>query len=98
MKYIIEVEPIPNTTLYKAKGFNTLVFDEIGLSKLTPMTATANSLHKGDVFTTKNGSIKYQFENYSDEGHINCINLKNHRYVSLNVPKGGVVIKSTATK
>lgn len=94
MKYIIEIEPIPKTTLYKAKGFNTLVFDETGLSKLTPMTTSAESLHPGDVFTTKNGSIEYQFESYSDEGHINCINLRNHRYVSLNVPKGGVVIKS----
>lgn len=33
MKYIIEVEDIGNG-LFKAKGFNTLVFDRIGLNKL----------------------------------------------------------------
>ncbi len=31
MKYLIELEPIKGTNLYKAKGFNTLVFDEYGL-------------------------------------------------------------------
>lgn len=33
MKYIIEVEDIGNG-LFRAKGFNTLVFDRIGLNKL----------------------------------------------------------------
>lgn len=34
MKYVIEVESIGNG-LWKAKGFNTLVFDQTGLNKLT---------------------------------------------------------------
>ena len=39
-KYIIEIEDRPfknvdgSKKLYRAKGFNTLVFDELGLSKL----------------------------------------------------------------
>ena len=37
MKYEIEVEKIEGTELYKAKGFNTLVFDEHGLSRLKPI-------------------------------------------------------------
>lgn len=34
MKYIIEVEQIPGTELYKAKNFNTLIFDQYGLDHL----------------------------------------------------------------
>lgn len=34
MKYIIEIEDTPFEGLYKAKGFNTLVFNEEGLKKL----------------------------------------------------------------
>ena len=34
MKYIIELKDTPFNGLYKAKGFNTLVFDENGLKKL----------------------------------------------------------------
>lgn len=40
MKYIIEFEDAPfsdgRTHLYRAKGFNALVFDRAGLEKLTP--------------------------------------------------------------
>lgn len=34
MKYVIELEDEPVNGLYKAKGFNTLVFDKNGLKKL----------------------------------------------------------------
>lgn len=38
MKYIIELEKIEGTDLYKAKGANTLVFDEWGINNiLTPL-------------------------------------------------------------
>lgn len=38
MKYIIEIEDEPiGSGLYKAKGFNTLVFDQYGLDHLTPV-------------------------------------------------------------
>ena len=63
MKYIIELddnqllEYDKNTdtyfrTLYKAKGFNTLVFDRFGLDKLTPLDKALSSeleeaYHKG---------------------------------------------------
>lgn len=39
MKYIIDIEDIPfirDESLYRAKGFKSLVFDKIGLEKLTP--------------------------------------------------------------
>ena len=38
MKYIIEVEDGSTKGLYKAKGFNTLVFDDAGLKKLEPVS------------------------------------------------------------
>ena len=34
MKYIIELDPIPNTGLYKARGANTLVFDKKGIENI----------------------------------------------------------------
>ena len=34
MKYIIELEPIPNTGLFKARGANTLVFDQRGIENI----------------------------------------------------------------
>lgn len=47
MKYIIEIEDVPFTVrsthtneeekLWRAKGFNSLVFDEAGLARLTPL-------------------------------------------------------------
>ena len=38
MRYIIEIEDEPiGNGLYKAKGFNTLVFDQYGLDHLTPV-------------------------------------------------------------
>lgn len=39
MKYIIELEKLAGTDLYKAKGANTLVFDEWGIKNiLTPLS------------------------------------------------------------
>lgn len=34
MKYIIELDEIPNTGLFKARGANTLVFDRKGIEKI----------------------------------------------------------------
>ena len=33
MKYIIELDEIPNTGLFKARGANTLVFDRNGIMR-----------------------------------------------------------------
>lgn len=64
-KYMIEIEDVPfsrvridadngaqNINLYRAKGFNALVFDEHGLDKLTPLDKALSSelgeaYHKG---------------------------------------------------
>ena len=60
-KYMIEIEDVPfskvridadngaqNINLYRAKGFNTLVFDEHGLDKLTSLDeAMEEAYHKG---------------------------------------------------
>lgn len=34
MKFIIELDEIPNTGLYKARGANTLVFDQRGIENI----------------------------------------------------------------
>ena len=34
MKFIIELDEIPNTGLYKARGANTLVFDKKGIENI----------------------------------------------------------------
>ena len=64
-KYMIEIEDVPfskvridvdngaqNINLYRAKGFNSLVFDQFGLDKLTPLDKALSSelgeaYHKG---------------------------------------------------
>ena len=71
MKYIIEIEDEPmvrksalhgETAVYKAKGFNTLVFDRNGLSKLKPYNA---NYQKGidDAIDT----VKWLFKNAPDK-------------------------------
>ena len=60
MKYIIEIEDEPlvrksalhgEDAVYRAKGFKSLVFDEVGLKKLTPYNPeTQKSKSKEDTF------------------------------------------------
>lgn len=60
MKYIIEIEDVPfskvridadngaqNINLYRAKGFNSLVFDQFGLDKLTPLDTVLEEVLEG---------------------------------------------------
>ena len=75
MKYIIEIEDEPfvrlsalfgEEGLYRAKGFNSLVFDQVGLDKLTPLDkALSNELgeayQKGyEVGSHEATTIEYQ--------------------------------------
>ncbi len=88
MKYIIELEQIENTNLYKAKGFNTLVFDQTGIDKLTPYNETpelkmeivkSSLLKVGDLVKTPHGSVIYKVLNSCDDG-FNVINMANNHY------------------
>lgn len=92
MKYIIEVEKIAGTNLHRAKGFNTLVFDEIGLSRLTPYVEKVD-FEKGDIVKTVNGTLEYRFEGLSDNGKLNCVNLNNNVYTTLSKDKTELVRK-----
>lgn len=52
MKYVIDIEDKPVDGLYKAKNFNTLVFDQEGLNRLEPLSdciLTSDSLLASDV-------------------------------------------------
>lgn len=77
-KYIIEIEDVPfskvridadgaqNINLYRAKGFNALVFDKHGLDKLTPLDKALNNeleeaYHKGfEVGSHEATTLEYQ--------------------------------------
>jgi len=93
MKYIIDLEPIEGTKLFKAKGFNTLVFDSEGLLRLTPFKPETQ-LHEGSLVRTPNGSVVYEFKGFAQDGTLNCINTNNGKYVSLNGEPGKYVILS----
>lgn len=83
MKYIIDVEEIKGTDLYRAKGFSTLVFDSYGLSLLTPFNANPGIVD-GALFRTKNGSVIYEFKGITKDGyHINAINKTTDKFVCL---------------
>lgn len=52
MRYAIDIEDEPVNGLYKAKNFNTLVFDQEGLNRLEPLSdciLTSDSLLASDV-------------------------------------------------
>lgn len=78
-KYIIEIEDVPfskvridadngaqNVNLYRAEGFNSLVFDQFGLDKLTPLDKALSSelgeaYHKGfEVGSHEATTLEYQ--------------------------------------
>lgn len=83
MKYLIELEPIKGTNLYKAKGFNTLVFDEYGLQQLTPVEEFRRIPAIGDTIRTENGTTLYEFKGYDKDGRINAVNKSNGMFVNL---------------
>ena len=74
-KYMIEIEDVPfskvridadngaqNINLYRAKGFNSLVFDQFGLDKLTPLDKELEEAYqKGyDVGSHEATTLEYQ--------------------------------------
>lgn len=67
MKYIIELEKIPGTELYKAKGANTLVFDEKGINS---------------ILTTPTADIEYQ-QRYADGYEKGCKDGELHAKTTL---------------
>ena len=89
MKYIIDVERIENTDLYRAKGFSALVFDSYGLSLLEPYEK--KELTEGCIIRTPNGTTMYEFKGFSNDGHLNAINLANGKYVNLSADKYVVI-------
>jgi len=60
MKYIIDIEDEPlrngEDAVYKARGFNSLVFDKNGLSKLTPLSKNETEFAVGDEVMYDDGS------------------------------------------
>lgn len=97
MKYIIELEKIEGTNLYKAKGFNTLVFDNIGIGKLTEYYENEYTfpIQSLDVFKAKNGKKLYRFiEHIKNETHDfwNCVDIENGKFVATPAKKEHEII------
>lgn len=94
MKYVIELEKLEGTDLYRAKGANTLVFDERGIGNiLIPLDEylkkeeAKKKFAMGDIIRTENGTIKYTFCGYADNGRINCVRLDNNQFSTLRADK-----------
>lgn len=96
MKFIIEVEQIAGTGLYKAKGFNTLVFDAIGLSKLDKVddgTIMGDEVEANMRIKFPNGTTVYKVVEFAPDGSLNCVILKSGKYTSLRADTKYVVVK-----
>lgn len=92
MKYIIELEKISGTDLWKAKGAETLVFNEYGIKNiLKPYEdecefepITYDKMLVGDTIRAKNGKTLYEFCGLSNNTErINAINIEKGQYVCL---------------
>ena len=92
MKYVIELEKLEGTDLYRAKGAKTLVFDERGIGNiLIPLDEYLKKEEKakkkfkiGDIVRSKYSAVKYTFCGYSDNGMMNCVKLDTNQFVALN--------------
>lgn len=85
MKYVIEInnhamnDPF-TPALYRAKGFRTLVFDEVGLNKLTPLSDAIGHIIKEE----REQAYRDGFENGEREGydkaHAECVAKSTRSY------------------
>lgn len=90
MKYVIELEKLEGTDLYRAKGAKTLVFDEKGIGNiLIPLDEylkkeeAKKKFKIGDIVRIKYGTLKYSFCGYSDNGKMNCVRLFDNQFLAL---------------
>lgn len=102
MKYVIELEKLEGTDLYRAKGAKTLVFDERGIGNiLIPLDEylkkeePKKEFKIGDTVCTTDGAVKYTFCGYSDTGRMNCVRLDNNQFATLNANKAILVEERT---
>lgn len=86
MKYLINLEKIEGTDLYKACNFNTLVFDKNGISKLEEYKEEENKpvILEGDLVKTKNGETIYRFAGLTHDGECaNLVNVESGKFTSI---------------
>lgn len=92
-KYVIDIEDKPfvstsnydsDDTLYRAVGFNSLVFDQTGLNKLKPY----------DPFTDRKSEIEYERNDAYQRGLNDAWEAA--RKITLNTNQGGVPTKELA--
>ena len=89
MKYIIEIEDEPfgrnddpniphgMDELWRAKGFRSLTFDKVGLSKLTPYVEPEDEIKVGDelIYCNSHKELRFVVTNINERSVVAADNL-----------------------
>ncbi|MCQ2609119.1 MAG: hypothetical protein MJ197_10595, partial [Bacteroidales bacterium] len=57
----------------------------------TEEVVKAEELHDGDIFKSKNGTVKYRFCGLSDNGKVNAVNIDNGCFTTVGGGKYRVI-------
>lgn len=102
-KYIIEIEEEPyvrrgENALYRAKGFNSLVFDQFGLDKLTPIDKALDEAYQKGFEVGQHEATTLEYQRGLDDAwgfasHLAYVSdsVTNSIYISANGGKGLLV-------
>jgi len=102
-KYIIEIEEEPyvrrgENALYRAKGFNSLVFDQFGLDKLTPLDKELEEAYQKGFEVGQHEATTLEYQRGLDDAwgfasHLAYVSdsVTNSIYISANGGKGLLV-------
>ena len=83
MKYVIDIEEnavnecnSPDKALFKAKNFRTLVFDEVGLSRLTPLSDAVGDIIKEE----REEAYNIGYDKGYEIAHAECVARNTRSY------------------
>ena len=82
-KYIIEIDSHMTNAkgdLYGVKGFNSLVFDQNGLDKLTRLEEGETELYVGDEVEDKDGRLAYVLVPHNKDGGNPLLLMNGHGF------------------
>ena len=81
MKYVIDIEDNPcnepfSESIWRAKNFRTLVFDKVGLSKLTPLSDAIGDIIKEE----REEAYNIGYDKGYDKAHAECVAKSTRSY------------------
>lgn len=79
MKYIIELTPIEGTDLYRAKGANTLVFDENGIKNIL-MPYRKRKVKRWETYDGNFERAKEDWDAMCKSGAFKCSDCDYHNH------------------